>query len=398
MIHPIFCYIFLAFSFSTSLFLCIDGKVRAENFFYLPIWLMIGLYTIHAIITDKQKYTPRTFRQALPKALGKYIMWALILLGVISIYKHHPLYRDFAVHTRRFFEDYFRVYLALGFPYHLLAEKYRHCPDNVMGDPYLRVVSLLKCLLRGRFRQALHRLKRPGYKRLYMGALLRIHYIPIMVEQVYYGMVSLTKFARNPQFTWSLSAFVVISVSLAWLIDSNNGAMGYFWESRFSKTRFRAVDLNPLHWIVVLMCYMPFIRYASEFVPFPSPHTNTPQLFSSPAFNIGIEVTLMVLVVLYMLSGAALAFSTSNLSYKKIQTKGPYAVVRHPATAFKLTYFALAFFRYRSACNLLGLSLFLFWMGVYVSRALIEEDFLKRFSEYREYMKKTRYRFIPGLC
>jgi protein-S-isoprenylcysteine O-methyltransferase Ste14 len=398
MIHPFFCYLFISLTFTVSLGLFIPGHLDLEKCFYIPIWLMIILYTMHAILTDTQQYTSRSLRQVIPKALGRYVLWALILLGVVSFYRYHPLYRDFALHTRTFVADFLKVYLILGLPYHVLAEKYRYCADNVMSDAYVRSVALFRCLYKRQFHRAKRMLVHRTYKRMYMGAILRVHYIPIMVEQVYFGLRNMSQFVNRPDFMWSLSSVVAMGVTMAWLIDSNNGAIGYFWESRFSKSRFREIDLNPIHWFVVLICYMPFIRYASDFVPFPTPPTGSAQLINSPAVNLGIETVLMVLVVLYMLSGAALAFSTSNLCYKKIQTRGPYAIVRHPATIFKLTYFCLAFFRYRSAFSLLGLVLFLVWMTVYVSRALVEEAFLKKTPEYRAYMKKTRYRFIPGVC
>ena len=74
---------------------------------------------------------------------------------------------------------------------------------------------------------------------------------------------------------------------------------------------------------------------------------------------------------------------------------GPFDAAAHEG---ELAYFGLAFFRYRSACTLLGLCLFLVWLTIYVCRALVEEAFLKQTPEYRAYMKKTRYRFIPGIC
>jgi len=99
----------------------------------------------------------------------------------------------------------------------------------------------------------------------------------------------------------------------------------------------------------------------------------------------------------YVISGSALNFSTSNLCYKSIQTKGPYGIVRHPATVCKLVFFALVFFRFKNAYTLVGFLCTLVWFSVYVCRALVEERFLKRFPEYQNYMKQTRYRFIPGL-
>jgi len=124
-------------------------------------------------------------------------------------------------------------------------------------------------------------------------------------------------------------------------------------------------------------------------------------LIGGGSANFAIEIVLLIFLVLYVLSGSALNFSTSNLCYKKIQTKGPYAIVRHPATTFKLLFFFGAFFRYRAAYTIAGLLSYLIWMVVYICRAcraLVEESFLKKFPDYRNYMKKTRYRFIPRVC
>jgi len=267
-----------------------------------------------------------------------------------------------------------------------------------MGDPYLRILSLLKCLKHRRFKRIGRRLGQTPYKRIYLMALIRIHYIPIMIEQVYLGLNNIINFVQKADFQWNLTSTVLIATALAWAIDANNGAIGYFWESWFTRSRFRVIDLHPMHWFVILICYTPFFGYAVQFVPFPSLAANSAPLISHGFLNFGIEIVLLVLLVLYVLSGSALNFSTSNLCYKKIQTKGPYAIVRHPATTFKLLYFFLAFFRYRAAYTFAGFISYLVWMIVYICRALVEERFLKRFSTYREYMKKTRYRFIPRIC
>jgi len=36
-------------------------------------------------------------------------------------------------------------------------------------------------------------------------------------------------------------------------------------------------------------------------------------------------------------------------------------------------------------------------IACYVWRAILEERFLCQYPEYREYMKKVRYRFVPGV-
>jgi protein-S-isoprenylcysteine O-methyltransferase Ste14 len=71
--------------------------------------------------------------------------------------------------------------------------------------------------------------------------------------------------------------------------------------------------------------------------------------------------------------------------------------MRHPATAFKLAFFTLAFYRFAPAYTWGWFVFYLFWIAVYVGRALVEERFLRRFADYRAYMQQTRYRFIPGV-
>ena len=398
MIHPYLCFLGVFLSFAASLTLFISGRLDVNEYFYAPALLLIGFYTLHSILTDKQRYQRRTLKQVIPKAIGKYILWGLVIYGVTRFYAAHPLYRDFTPNTRKFFGDFLKLFLMLGLPYFFLAEKFRYCTDNVMGDPYLSILSLLRCVWKREFRLIGRRLAKKSYKRIYLMAIIRIHYVPIMFEQVYLGLNNFTKFIQEPNFQWTLASSVLVATTLAWAIDANNGAIGYFWESWFTKSRFREIDLHPIHWFVVLMCYTPFIGLAVKFVPFPSLAAKSTLLIGNSTFNSGIEIALLIFLVLYVLSGSALNFSTPNLCYKKIQTKGPYAIVRHPATTFKLGYFFLAFFRYRAAYTLTGFICYLVWMIVYICRALVEESFLKKFSDYRRYMKKTKYRFIPRIC
>ncbi len=397
MIHPLLCYAGIALSFLATWALCRVGVLDPRVHFYAPIGLLIAFYTLHAVATDKQVYQKRRLRQVIPKALCKYVLWGLVLWAILKFYGVHPLYRDATVNTRRFFADFLRLFVVLGLPYFILAEKYRYSLDNVMGDPYLRVVSLLKALCKGRFALIKRRLLQRPYQRIYLAALIRIHYVPIMVEQVYLGMARLSGGLPHPPGQSSLSAALLSLTALAWLIDSNNAAVGYFWESWFTKTRMREVDTHPLHWFVVLICYIPFILYAAQFVPFPSLPENSAPLLNHRGWNTAIDITSLVFLTLYMLSGSALSFSTSNLSYKKIQTKGLYGIIRHPATAFKLGFFGLSFFRFHAAYTVAGVLCYLVWSTVYICRVLAEEQFLKKFPAYRRYMKKTRYRLIPGI-
>jgi protein-S-isoprenylcysteine O-methyltransferase Ste14 len=396
MIHPLLCYLGVALSFVLSFALFISGTLDVQKYFYAPVFLLIVFYTVVAMVTDKQNYQKRSFRQVFPKSIGKYVLWGFILAGVILFYQVHPAYKAVTPNTRVFFRHFFYAFAVCGLPYFYLEEKYRYCKENVLADSYIRIALLVRCLLRMDFHLFRRRLFSKKSRGMLLSAILRIHYIPIMIEQVHFGVTTFTQGTQVQNYT--LLSIMFMITALAWLIDSNNASIGYFWQSSFTKTRFREIDPHPSHWIVVLACYPPFIYFVNSYLAlFPSLPETSQRVFSHAGVNTGIDIVLLTALVLYMLSGSALAFSCSNLSYKTIQTKGPYRLMRHPATTFKLIYFTLAFYRFAPAYTMGWLFFYLVWVSIYIARALVEERFLRRFPDYRAYMKKTRYRFIPGV-
>ena len=82
------------------------------------------------------------------------------------------------------------------------------------------------------------------------------------------------------------------------------------------------------------------------------------------------------------------------IAARKVKTGGLYRVVRHPMyltdILWRVGYLA---------GNLYwpNVLIFLASSGCYVYRTILEERFLSQFPEYREYKKKVRYRFVPGV-
>jgi len=411
MIHPFFCYLFIALSFLLSFTLFISGTVDEQKFFYLPFVLLIAFYTIHAVATDKQTYQKRSFKQSFFTATGKYFLWGILILAILGLYHFHPAYRLLTTNTRRLFEHFFYAFLVCGWPYFFIADQYRYCLRNVLTDYFITIAVLLRCLKRRQFARFKKRLAARQTKRMLTSAALRVHFIPVMIEQVYLGvaMFTLQYQAESSQFYLSLKdatqqteaqlySVLTILTTLAWLIDSNNAAIGYFWTSPFTKTRYREMDPYPSHWVVTLACYIPFIFFVNEYVvAFPSLGDASERIFSYTEVNLAIDIAMVVTLLLYMSSGSALSFSYSNLSYKKIQTKGPYRIIRHPAITFKIVWFTLAFYRFVGAYTFGWLLCYIAWMSIYICRAFVEERFLRRFPAYQTYMQQTRYRFIPGV-
>lgn len=396
MYHPLLCYLGVALTFTLTFAIFGYTSLDEHKYFYIPIFLLIGWYTLLSMRSDRKTYQKRTFRQVFLKSLTKYVYWGLLLAAVIVFYSLHPAYRAVTPNTRVFFAHFLQLFIVFGLPYLLLAEKYRHCTENILADPYLKFALLVRCLKRRDFKCFKRWLISKRSRGVFLSAILRVHYIPIMVEQVHYGVTMLSRNGRLHDLT--LPLVILMMTLLAWLIDSNNASIGYFCQSTFTKTRFRAIDPHPTHWILVLSCYPPFIYFMTTyFASFPSLQETSQRLISSSGVNTVIDIVLLAALVLYMLSGCALGFSCSNLSYKRIQTRGPYRFMRHPATTFKLIFFTIAFYRFSEAWTAGWFVFYLVWIGIYIGRALVEERFLRRFPDYRAYMLQTPYRFIPGL-
>ncbi|MBK8959723.1 MAG: DUF1295 domain-containing protein [Proteobacteria bacterium] len=100
-----------------------------------------------------------------------------------------------------------------------------------------------------------------------------------------------------------------------------------------------------------------------------------------------------------------LGWKASNLTHRGIVSGGPYRYIRHPAyTAKNIAWWIAsvpAFTLAWQASAMQGLQVAgatLAWSGLYVLRALTEEDHLRSVDEhYSKYCEAVRFRFLPGL-
>lgn len=178
--------------------------------------------------------------------------------------------------------------------------------------------------------------------------------------------------------------------------------LGYLVELRGLGNRIRSVETTLIGWGAAMLCYPPFNRvtvsilgsYKSEF-----PH------FEDPTLHLWMNVLGLVLMAVYAAASLALGMKASNLTHRGIVSRGPYAIVRHPAYVCKnaawwigsVPFVAQAFEASLSG-GLQALGSVVGWTAIYVLRALTEEDHLRRVDgEYAAYAGRVRYRFIPGL-
>jgi protein-S-isoprenylcysteine O-methyltransferase Ste14 len=80
------------------------------------------------------------------------------------------------------------------------------------------------------------------------------------------------------------------------------------------------------------------------------------------------------------------------IAVRQVKTSGLYSVIRHP---MYLTDILLRIGYLVSHCNFFTVAVFVVSTGCYVWRSVLEERFLSQYDDYRDYMKRVRYRFIP---
>jgi protein-S-isoprenylcysteine O-methyltransferase Ste14 len=82
------------------------------------------------------------------------------------------------------------------------------------------------------------------------------------------------------------------------------------------------------------------------------------------------------------------------IACRGVQTGGLYRLIRHPMYLSDILLrvgYTISHFTVITVC------LVLFSIGLYVWRALLEEEFLTNQPDYRTYMKHVRYRLLPGI-
>ena len=381
-----------------------------KEYFFIPILGLALLYAIVNIVCNR--FDPRPLQKKpgirilLRKSASRYVVWLLIIFLGYELYALTPYYNTPPFKENvDFFRTLLNLYIFVGFPYFLLTLYFKASSSEDFFDPAIRLIHMAKQItfriLRGDSHKSVFLVLRNKYNRkVLLTFLMRSYFIPVMVGQVYGNMAQAIymgdRFSINHSFMeilfW-LSAFI-------WLTDTINASVAYCFESRWLENRTRSIDLTLSGWVVCLFSYSPLNIITSYIFPFAPVVVN-----EDPASLIYASVTLFYIVKILQVSLLALHVyidlslgpSVANITFKKLQTRGVYGLVRHPGTITKLTFWLLISGFYKGFWTTKMILGQLGWSVIYVLRALTEERHLKNHKEYQDYMKKVRYRFIPGV-
>ena len=380
-----------------------------DEWFFLPIVALAGMWGMANIIRQSRGKSIFRIDTAIPfsllakRALVRYLVWMVVLYSGLKFFQSHAFYNTYEK-SLHFLDTLFDLYLVAGIPYFFITLIVKASRVEDYYDPAVRFVHIAKQLGRGlilRRRGALAVLKKPYNQKVLLNLLMRVYFIPPMVVQVYFNMDAAIRFSADDFQNYNPMAILFWLSALLWFMDALNASAGYSIESRWAENRTRSIDLTVGGWLVCLACYAPLNDVTATLFPFGPFIANTaPDTFLLQdntvimVFKL-VEITLLAALVYTDLS---LGPSGVNITLKRLQTRGPYGIVRHPGTVCKLSLWWLQTAVYAqfwmSPQLLFG---HLAWNGIYILRALTEERHLRKHREYREYMARVKYRFIPGI-
>ena len=148
------------------------------------------------------------------------------------------------------------------------------------------------------------------------------------------------------------------------------------------RRQHQAVDTNLFHQGVALVAFFSGMTFVQSTPP-------------GPALVRGSQVITIIAILLGTACLINLGRSFGILvSIRKVKTNGLYSVIRHPMYGTDILWRVGIILKNPCLANFV---IFVLSSGCYVYRAMLEERYLSRWPEYRAYMQKVRYRFLPGI-
>lgn len=244
-----------------------------------------------------------------------------------------------------------------------------------------------------------------------LATLLKMFFAPLMVLQLmvfcvgawFNGWAILGSTGSDADFRTLFDRYGFwLTMQVILFVDVLIFTFGYLVESPRLGNQIRSVDPTLFGWLVVLLCYPPFNIFTGWM--FGPAISEFPQ-FIDTTTHIMMNVLLLMLMAVYASASVAMGWKASNLTYRGMVTRGPYAVVRHPAYTCKVLAWwigalpAIAAALELSAwAGLMVVASVLATTMLYTLRALTEEDHLRKVTgEYAAYAARVRWRFVPGI-
>jgi protein-S-isoprenylcysteine O-methyltransferase Ste14 len=391
-----------------------------EKYIFLPVLALGIVYALLYLIRQcgKQGHTYTRFsidknidlNLLLRRSVIRYLVWLVVIILGYQFYLLTPTYNTIKYSiTHRLFEDFLYWYLWLGIPYFTLTLTFKSSRIEDFYDPAIRFLHvgkqisqqiLLRLSGRNSHRSVFHVLRKQYNRKVFLNLISRAIFIPAMVGQFSPTLATVFRtFYQEPNNNQFLLILFLL-VAVLWLSDVFTACVAYLLESRWLENRSRSIDLNITGWFVCLLAYYPINDFTSSifaFAPFIVTNNINDLVINQPSLVYASKIFELILLGCVVYCDVSLGTSGANITLKKLQTKGLYGIVRHPGYTSKVLMWlvkSIIYKKFWTAKYLLGS---IAWVIIYMLRALTEERHLKKFVEYREYCKKVKHRFFPGL-
>ena len=379
-----------------------------EKYFFAPV---LGLAVVYGLINFIRQRKGNShfsvqkkieFYPLVKKSIARYLVWLVVLYAGFKFYELHPLYKQVEKNLT-FFSYFFQLYLMFGLPYFFVTLIFKSSAKEDFYDPAIRIIHIFKQIFlrifqRNKSRAIFGVLKKQYNKKVLLNLLMRGYFIPFMVIQVYVNINDSIVYSDNNFRGYDLLTILMWTSAILWLTDTLNASMSYCIESRWIENRSRSIDMTAGGWLVCLACYAPLNNITGSLFPFgPFAASKYPDsiFIQDITFIYFIKILEITVLIFHVYADCSLGPSIANITFKKLQTRGLYGIIRHPGTTFKLLLWWVQAGFYREFWRIDFLFGHLMWNLLYILRAITEERHLGKFEEYREYMKKVKYRFIP---
>ena len=341
------------------------------------------------------------------KGFGQSVFWRFASLWLIVsifyfLYNTHPYYLnpDFT-NARMLMARAYIIFCFLALPYTWFTLKFNYRLKDDFKDPTIIFFVFLKriglALATRDFNQITGLFKVKRFNNFCLTCLVKGFFLPLMMMFMFHHVTNVQNLVyrvSTPMDGIQLANwFLDLVYNSLFVTDTGVALIGYGLELKWLSNKTKSVEPTMFGWAVALMCYPPFNSVSGIYFPLQTREDLFIPL--TPEQMIFIRVIIVFLYGVFVWGTIALGVKFSNLSNKGIIGRGPYAIIRHPAYASKNIAWWFEHLQYmKGGFNILPL---ICWNLIYTLRALTEERHLMKDPAYREYCKKVKYRFIPGL-
>ena len=252
----------------------------------------------------------------------------------------------------------------------------------------------------------------PTEKTALLSWVLKLFFAPLMIiwfmdhihklwVNIYLSYLDFDNLSQNFLLFFNKYLFM-ICFSTILFIDVLFFTLWYLFETPFFKNTIKSVQPTLIWWAVALICYPPFNSSINDFINWYS--QNFPQ-FENIYIHLCLNIFILILMWIYSWASLSLWLKASNLTNRWIISKWPYKYIRHPAYTTKnlawwigwLPFIIVAFWENNfKQIFFIVLSLSV-WTLIYYLRAKTEESHLFEDDDYKKYIKKVKYKFIPKI-